>query len=530
MLHVFVGANNPSKDFTIDNNLIPSALRSFVLPIDSFGNVIQAISFEPRPKFPQQSQSTLKGEQLQMGSQVVTAAQCSSTPNGLPTGDLWRREVQTDGGQYSHWHVYSPMVGSGRSDLPNTCRSRTASQSPHHSVHREIDHPSPNSHFTAGDIGSSNGNEPTPDLIHPIPRQSSYTVTSFFASDKTLETTSAFDVTESPHNSHLSDGDKYLMQGSDWTSNDLTYPCVFESSKSPGTTLAITETKAYPATVTDGTFDSTLMLPWPSLKVQVPWDVQQHNASQDEDEIAWDNTETYSSIDQQPNHFDQPHATTDDINGLPWPSTSGQTYIQPSSLLDPYKPTCPGLKYPNGNAVAPSEHSQIQSSADNFAYQNDPRPDDTTYSLLESYRHTSYEQDYASRSSLWTNDSRNAFLLDCKHRGYSYKDIKRIGGFKEAESTLRGRFRTLTKAKEQRVRKPQWLDNDVRLLCEAVKACSEGNKESLCVSACRSRRPVQPPKVSWKKVAQHIWAHGGSYHFGNATCKKKWCEVQSRMY
>ena len=36
-----------------------------------------------------------------------------------------------------------------------------------------------------------------------------------------------------------------------------------------------------------------------------------------------------------------------------------------------------------------------------------------------------------------------------------------------------------------------------------------------------------PPRVSWKKVAQYIWTHGGSYHFGNATCKKKWWEVNS---
>ncbi|KAI2786074.1 hypothetical protein POX_h09841 [Penicillium oxalicum] len=35
----------------------------------------------------------------------------------------------------------------------------------------------------------------------------------------------------------------------------------------------------------------------------------------------------------------------------------------------------------------------------------------------------------------------------------------------------------------------------------------------------------QPPKVSWKKVAQYIWANGGSYQFGNATCKKKWCDI-----
>lgn len=54
----------------------------------------------------------------------------------------------------------------------------------------------------------------------------------------------------------------------------------------------------------------------------------------------------------------------------------------------------------------------------------------------------------------------------------------------------------------------------VQLLCEAVTICSD---PSLGLSGA--------PKVSWKKVAQYIWAHGGSYQFGNATCKKKWCEI-----
>ncbi|OJI84149.1 hypothetical protein ASPTUDRAFT_122142 [Aspergillus tubingensis CBS 134.48] len=123
-------------------------------------------------------------------------------------------------------------------------------------------------------------------------------------------------------------------------------------------------------------------------------------------------------------------------------------------------------------------------------------------------------------------DKRNAFLIDCKLRGLSYKDIKRIGGFKEAESTLRGRFRTLTKSKEHRVRKPQWHQNDIRLLCEAVNMLSEttGHDNSR-YSFCWARIDNQLPKVSWKRVAQYIRAHGGTYHFGNATCKKKWCEV-----
>ena len=32
-------------------------------------------------------------------------------------------------------------------------------------------------------------------------------------------------------------------------------------------------------------------------------------------------------------------------------------------------------------------------------------------------------------------------------------------------------------------------------------------------------------KVQWKKVADYIDEQGGSYHFGNSTCKRKWVEV-----
>lgn len=53
------------------------------------------------------------------------------------------------------------------------------------------------------------------------------------------------------------------------------------------------------------------------------------------------------------------------------------------------------------------------------------------------------------------------FLIRSKLAGKSYKDIRVEGRFTEAESTLRGRFRTLTKRKEQRVRKPQWQEKDV---------------------------------------------------------------------
>ena len=58
--------------------------------------------------------------------------------------------------------------------------------------------------------------------------------------------------------------------------------------------------------------------------------------------------------------------------------------------------------------------------------------------------------------------AKDQFLVKSKLSGMSYKEIKAKGCFREAESTLRGRFRTLTKPKEHRVRKPSWHDQDVR--------------------------------------------------------------------
>jgi hypothetical protein len=68
------------------------------------------------------------------------------------------------------------------------------------------------------------------------------------------------------------------------------------------------------------------------------------------------------------------------------------------------------------------------------------------------------------------------------------------------------------------------LLSQIKLLCEAVLICSE-TPESYTSIVHISMSMHQPPKVSWKKVAEYIWSHGGSYYFGNATCKKKWCEI-----
>lgn len=85
-----------------------------------------------------------------------------------------------------------------------------------------------------------------------------------------------------------------------------------------------------------------------------------------------------------------------------------------------------------------------------------PDPSDTIASSNERSSCTSFPKVLRARCE------RDDFLLRSKSVGMSYREIKAKGQFKEAESTLRGRFRTLTKSKDQRVRKPQWQDHDVK--------------------------------------------------------------------
>ena len=79
---------------------------------------------------------------------------------------------------------------------------------------------------------------------------------------------------------------------------------------------------------------------------------------------------------------------------------------------------------------------------------------------------------------------KDEFLIYSKRSGMSYREIRTKGRFKEAESTLRGRYRTLTKCKEQRVRKPQWHAKDVSLQ-GFDKAFSNSDRQSRSYSSAK---------------------------------------------
>ncbi|KAL0264621.1 hypothetical protein SLS55_000571 [Diplodia seriata] len=145
-------------------------------------------------------------------------------------------------------------------------------------------------------------------------------------------------------------------------------------------------------------------------------------------------------------------------------------------------------------------------------------------------------------------------LVQWKKAGMSYRQIREKGGFSEAESTLRGRYRTLTKRREERVRRPLWTQTDVSKPthsfhdalradgltdgCTQVRLLREGVNMHVAAALYPGtdaeevdvdETEVDANKVPWKKVAAYIWQNGGSYHFGNATCKKRWLKIQGML-
>ncbi|PQE15995.1 HMG box-containing protein [Rutstroemia sp. NJR-2017a WRK4] len=125
-----------------------------------------------------------------------------------------------------------------------------------------------------------------------------------------------------------------------------------------------------------------------------------------------------------------------------------------------------------------------------------------------------------------TSAEQDQYLLKARKAGLSYKTIRAQGKFLEAESTLRGRYRSLTKDKKDRVRKPQWTEVDVgilpmvrndtadyRLLQKAVQKHSDPSI------------PITAQKFPWKKIAEYIVKSGGTYGFSPATCSKRWDEL-----
>ena len=159
------------------------------------------------------------------------------------------------------------------------------------------------------------------------------------------------------------------------------------------------------------------------------------------------------------------------FNGLPWLDVQNEC-ASPSCLMNPYGPEMDVSfhGYPTVPTTATATVGDASASRMNpHPYpQSHPHPQSIygtpimTTTTTNATMHPRPRNPINSSSTSTTMPStKNALLIEYKRRGLSYKDIKRMGNFREAESTLRGRFRTLTKSKDQRVRKPQWQERDV---------------------------------------------------------------------
>lgn len=104
---------------------------------------------------------------------------------------------------------------------------------------------------------------------------------------------------------------------------------------------------------------------------------------------------------------------------------------------------------------------QNQQQISEYTYADPTTLQNVNHPLPEETSAVVTPDDHTSEETGRRDTSRDQELLDLRNAGLSYREIKQKYGFREAESTLRGRYRTLTKAKEERVRKPEWKSADV---------------------------------------------------------------------
>lgn len=167
--------------------------------------------------------------------------------------------------------------------------------------------------------------------------------------------------------------------------------------------------------------------------------------------------------DFQPSPFDmQPRQSMRDV-AMPSFSLDDDPFFDQSAPHQPWNPNADDMMYTDQtypDSVYP-ELYEVNNLAFMPATNADP-PADMAPNPTDGTHNPSLPTTPARSNDLGRRDnSRDQQLLDLKKSGLSYKEIKEQYHFPEAESTLRGRYRTLTKTREDRVRKPEWKPDDV---------------------------------------------------------------------
>lgn len=126
------------------------------------------------------------------------------------------------------------------------------------------------------------------------------------------------------------------------------------------------------------------------------------------------------------------------------------------------------LMYENARAHKAQSGSNVNAASTSIAsFSSYPSLSGTGSQDVRHVQSNYQDRFQAPRSpDVQTQRQRNdELLLQGKQDGLTYREIrKKMLGEKPAESTLRGRYRSLTKARKDRVRKPVWHRRDVSIL------------------------------------------------------------------
>ncbi|EAA29802.1 hypothetical protein GE21DRAFT_4956 [Neurospora crassa] len=156
---------------------------------------------------------------------------------------------------------------------------------------------------------------------------------------------------------------------------------------------------------------------------------------------------------------------------------------------------------PHASLASMSSHSRRQQPFHHGVHPYHSLP--SSASKRRNQGHQDHVTDHLKRARA----EQDALLVKLRNQGKSYKQIRQIGRFTEAESTLRGRYRTLTKSREQRVRRPEWTDKDLRLLEKAVREFAKGplsvtySNPSNPTSSSSSSSSAGPPSTTTTTTA-----------------------------
>jgi hypothetical protein len=127
-----------------------------------------------------------------------------------------------------------------------------------------------------------------------------------------------------------------------------------------------------------------------------------------------------------------------------------------------YSPSHPGLPQPLTNAqiVSHKQTTRIEGGRYDLTKQSQAQWSGfvTEVPECDQQGEPPVMQNADSDTKRKTDDE---ILMKCKAEGITYKEIKKRLRTKVAESTLRGRYRALTKPRKDRVRKPVWTEKDV---------------------------------------------------------------------